>query len=189
MLKLQSRNTSTHRDRDCHPAGDKTKEGCAPHRLTVLQSFASGKPEEYTLRNLIQSLNSLTSRTTAVRQWIPVHTGIYGNEEGSKKQQPKSILTYQEAKTLIRNNRLADFKLRNGGYNPQQDTLRLLSRHEQTMIFQLRTGHCRLCSHMKKIGIESQPFAPADWKHKPQPVFCSHALSTKEKAPGQQKVP
>ena len=51
-----------------------------------------------------------------------------------KKQQPKSKLSYQEAKTLIRNKRLADFKHRNGGNNPQQDTLRLLSRHEQTMI-------------------------------------------------------
>ena len=125
MLKLQSRNTNTHRDRDCHPAGNKTKEGCAPHRLTVLQSLASGNPEEYTLRNLIQSLNSLTSRTTAVLQWIPVHTGLHGNEvadqltkEGGKKQQPKSKLNYQEAKTLIRNNRLADFKYINGSYNP-----------------------------------------------------------------------
>ena len=27
-----------------------------------------------------------------------------------------------EAKTLIRNKRLADLKHRNGGYNPQQDT-------------------------------------------------------------------
>ena len=162
VLKLQSRNTSTpHRDRDCHPAGDKTKEGCAPHRPPICTALASGKPEDYTLRNVIQSLNSLTSRTTAVLQWIPAHTGIYGNEvvnqlakEGSKKQQPKSKLSYQEAKTLIRNKRLADFKHRNGGYNPQQDTLRLLSRHEQTMIFRLRTGHCRLRSHMKKIGIE-----------------------------------
>ena len=44
--------------------------------LSVLQSLASGKPE-ITLRNLIQSLNSLTSRTTAVLQWIPVHTGLH----------------------------------------------------------------------------------------------------------------
>ena len=99
----------------------------------------------------------------------------------------------REAKSSSQNPNLVTKKQkhRNGGYNLQQDTLRLLSRHQQTMIFQLRTGHCRLCSHMKKIGIESQPFAPADWKHKPQPVFCSHALSTKEKekAPGQQKVP
>ena len=48
---------------------------------------------------------------------IPAHTGIHGNEvadqlpkEGRKKQQPKSKLNYQEAKTLIRNKRLADFK-------------------------------------------------------------------------------
>ena len=32
--------------------------------LSVLQSLASGNPEDYTLRNLMQSLNSLTSRTT-----------------------------------------------------------------------------------------------------------------------------
>ena len=81
-------------------------------------------------------------------------------KEGSKKQQPKSKLSYQEAKTLIRNKRLADFKHRNGGYNSQQDTLRLLSRHEQTMIFQLRTGHCRLNSHMKRIGIRKSALCP-----------------------------
>ena len=34
--------------------------------LYVLQSLASGTPEDYTLRNVIQSLNSLISRTTAV---------------------------------------------------------------------------------------------------------------------------
>ena len=157
VLKLQSRSSSTpHHDRDCHPAGDKTKEGCAlQDSLSVLQSLASENPEDYTLWNLIQRLNSMTSRTTAVLQWIPALTGIHGNEvanqlakEWSKKQQPKSILSYQEAKTLIRNKRLADFKHRNGGYNPQQDTLRLLSRHEQTMIFRLRTRHCRLYSHI-----------------------------------------
>ena len=83
-----------------------------------------------------------------VLQWIHAYTGIHGNEvadqlakEGSKKQQPKSNLSYQEAKTLIRNKMLADFKHINGGYTPQQDTHRLLSRHEQTMIFRLRTDH------------------------------------------------
>ena len=104
---------------------------------------------------------------STLHQWIPSHTGIHGNEvadqlakEGSKKQQPKSKPSYQEAKTLIRNKRLADFKHRNGGYNPHQDTLRLISRHEQTMIFRLRTGHCRLRSHMKKSGIEKSALCP-----------------------------
>ena len=66
---------------------------------------------------------------------------------------------HQEAKTLIRNKRLADIKHRNGGYNPQQDTL-LYYLHEQTMIFRLRTGHCRLRSHMKKVGIEKSALCP-----------------------------
>jgi len=39
------------------------------------------------------------------------------------------------------------------------------------------------------IQTNSQPFVPADWKQKPQTMSYSHALSTKEKAPGQQKVP
>ena len=162
VLKLQSRSTSTpHCNRDCHPAGDKTKEGCSTHILPISTTLTSGNPPDNILRKLIQSINSLKSRTTVVLQWIPAHTGIHGNEvadllatEGSKKQQPKSKLSYQEAQTLIRHKRLADFKHRNGGYNPQQDTLRLLSRKKQTMIFRLRTGHCRLRSHMKKIGIE-----------------------------------
>ena len=51
-------------------------------------------------------------------------------------------------------NHKTDFKHRNGGYNTQHDTLRLLSRHEQAMIFRLRTDHCRLRSHMRRSGIE-----------------------------------
>ena len=168
-INLQSRSTSTpHRDRDCHPAEDQIRLCSSQTPISGLQSLPSGNlQEDYTLRNVIQSLNSLTSRTTAVLQWIPAHTGIYGNEvvnqlakEGSKKQQPKSKLSYQEAKSLIRNKRLADFKHRNGDYNHQQDTIRLLSRNDQTMIFLLRTGHCRLRSHMKKIGIERSAFCP-----------------------------
>ena len=49
VLKLQSRSTRTpHRDRDCHPAGDKTKKGCPLYSLSVLQSLASGNPEDNT---------------------------------------------------------------------------------------------------------------------------------------------
>ena len=126
--------------------------------LSVLQSLASGNPEDYTLRNLIQSLNSLTSRTTSVLQWIPAHTGIHGSGRSAGERGKQEAAA--KIQTLIRNKRLADFKHRNGGYNPQQDTLRLLSRHEQTMIFRLRTGHCRLRSHIKKIGIEKSALCP-----------------------------
>ena len=90
-----------------------------------LSVLALGNPEDNVLRKLIQSLNSLKSRTTAILQWVPAHTGIHGNEVadqlakvGNKEQQPKSKLSYQEAKTLIRNKGLADYKHRNGGYDP-----------------------------------------------------------------------
>ena len=66
-----------------------------------------------------KTFTSLTPRTTAVLQWIHAHTGIHGNEvadqlgkDWSKKQQPKSKVSYQEGNTLIRNKRLADFKYR-----------------------------------------------------------------------------
>ena len=73
---------------------------------------------------------------------------------------------------------------RHGGYNPQQDTLRLLSHHKQTMIFRLRTGHWRLHSHMKKIGIEKSALCPCGLE-----VQTTAHVTTKEKAPGQQKIP
>ena len=42
VFKLQSRSTGTpRRGRDCHPAGDTTKEGCAPHRLPICTAITS----------------------------------------------------------------------------------------------------------------------------------------------------
>ena len=97
VLKLQSRGTSSpHCDRDCHPPGDKTKEGCAPHRLTGSTANTHiRKPRR--LQNLIQKINNLTSRTTAVLQWIRANNDIHENKvadqlpkEGSMKQKSLS---------------------------------------------------------------------------------------------------
>ena len=38
-------------------------------------------------------------------------------------------------------------------YNPSTDPINRLARHEQTTIFRLRTGHCGLRAHLKRIGI------------------------------------
>jgi len=64
--------------------------------LSVLQSLASGNPEDYTLRNLIKSLNSLTSRTTAVLQRIHAHNGIHGNAAKIHTELPRSRHTHQK---------------------------------------------------------------------------------------------
>ena len=91
MLKLQSRSTSTETVTQLETRPKKSV--LLTDSLYVLHSLASGNLEDYTLRNLIQSLKSLASRTTAVLQWIPAHTGIHGNEvadhlakERNKKQ-------------------------------------------------------------------------------------------------------
>ena len=80
---------------------------------------------------------------------------IAGNEiadqlakEGRKKYQPSSHLSYKETRTLIRNRQNYTFIASIGGYNPHKDPLHQLSRHEQTTIFRLRTGHCGLKGHL-----------------------------------------
>ena len=43
---------------------------------------------------------------------------------------------------------------------PNQDALHQLARHQQTIIFGLRTGHCRLNSHLKRIGVKTSAQCP-----------------------------
>ena len=122
--------------------------------LSVLQSLASGNQEDYTLRNLIQSLNSLTSRTTVVPGYLHIPAYMetkwpisWRKREARSSSQTLNLITKMPKRSS--ETRGQPGQHRTGGYNPQQDTLRLLSRHEQTMIFRLRTCHCRLRSHMK----------------------------------------
>ena len=56
------------------------------------------------------------------------------------------------------------FHSKTEGCNPNQDALHQLLRHQQT-IFGLRTGHCSLNSHLKRIGVKTSaqcPFRQAD---------------------------
>ena len=155
--------------------------------LSALQAL-TGEPDE-SLRLLINNINILAQATKIVLQWIPAHTGIAGNEvadqlakEGSKKEQPHSKLNYQEARTLIRNKSKCHFNKRNGGYNPHQDALHLLSRREQTTIFRLRTGHCGLNSHLKRIGVKPSALCPCgEADQSPEHVLQFCPLFTEER--------
>ena len=93
-------------------------------------------------------------------QWIPAHRGIRGNEkadelakEGSKMDQPPTRLSYREARTLIKHRWSTPFTNNHLGYKPHQDPLHLLTRAQQTTIFRLRTGHCYLKAHLRRIGV------------------------------------
>ena len=63
-------------------------------------------------------------------------------------------------KTLLRNKKKAIFHCKTGGYNPNQDALHQLPRHQQTIIFRLWTGHSRLNSHVKRTGVKTSAQCP-----------------------------
>ena len=85
---------------------------------------------------------------------------LSSQKKEGKKEQPPSHLSYREVKTLIHNKKKAIFHCKTEGYNPNQDALHQLARHQQTIIFRLRTGHCRLNSHLKRIGVKTSAQCP-----------------------------
>ena len=82
------------------------------------------------------------------------------HRRGKEKEQPPSHMSHREVKTLIHNKKKAIFHSKTGEYNPNQDALHQLPRHKQTTIFCLRTGHCRLNGHLKRIGIKTPAQCP-----------------------------
>ncbi|KAK7097114.1 hypothetical protein V1264_004138 [Littorina saxatilis] len=127
--------------------------------LSALQSLLSG-PTDLPTRQLDNCLSTLSQHNKVVLQWIPAHVGIAGNEEadrlakgGARLPQPHNSTSYKEAKTLLQRKKKENWKKRNGDYNPQEDPINKLDRRSQTTIFRLRTGHCGLKKHLKRLGL------------------------------------
>ena len=141
----------------------------------ALQSLTSNIPDQ-PIHHLLKDLQLFPHECTVVLRWIPAHCGIPRNERadrlaksGSKQSQPMSTSTYQEAKTLLRNSQKCQWKRSTGDYNPSTDPINRLARHEQTTIFRLRTGHCCLRAHLRRIGITDS--ALGDCKEAEQTIY------------------
>ena len=132
--------------------------------LSALQSLQS-TPAEKRTRQLRESFENLASTSTVTLKWIPAHCGIKGNEnadilakEGGKQEQPETSMTFKESKTHIKHRWSSRFLEKTGNYKPHLDPLHCLSRAVQSTIFRLCTGHSRLRSHLKRIGVAETAF-------------------------------
>ena len=91
-------------------------------------------------------------------------------------------ICHTKKKEQIRNRQKSTYIASIGGYNPQKDRLHHLSRHEQTTIFRLRTGHCGLKGHpKKKIVFSPRLYVIGGKMIKHQITSCSHVHSTTER--------
>ena len=84
---------------------------------------------------------------------VSARTGWPGVSFGDWAAQTQNSVTYREAKTLLHSRYNGDWKKDNGGYQAHLDPIWRLERAQQTTIFRLRTGHCGLSAHLKRIGI------------------------------------
>ena len=72
---------------------------------------------------------------------------------GSQLPQPDSSTSYNEAETVLKQKFKTNWQNRHNGYCPRHDHISKLERREQTTIFRLRTGHCDLEKHQKKMAL------------------------------------
>ena len=112
------------------------------------------------IQGLHSSLAKLTAQFTVSLQWVPALVGLTGNVKadrlakiGSQGPLTQNPVTYREAKTLLHSRYNGDWKKYNGGYQAHLDPIWRLEWAQQTTIFCLRTGHCDLSAHLKRIGI------------------------------------
>ena len=140
-----------------------TAEKQQPHYVIFCDSRSALQSLENAPKDKIsRSIQTLAAELPSdlAFQWIPSHCDIPGNEiadklakTGSNRTQEESVLGLQEAKSLIKNRFSHRWKTVNDDYSLIKDEMHSLPRNEQSIIFRLRTGHCRLGAHMKRIGL------------------------------------
>ena len=109
-------------------------------------------------------------------QWIPGHSDIIGNntadhlaKQGSRQDQPDKPCSMETIRQLLKQDSKIEWLTRwatgktgrvmfNEMEKPtKQDALNQLNREDQSLIFQFRTGHCKLNKHLNRINPQRIP--------------------------------
>ena len=125
---------------------------------SLLQKIQNPKNERQQ-KETRTALQELSKGKTVTLQWVPSHCGVVGNEKadalskaGSQMEQFNHSVSYSEAKAIIHNHYSLLWKTRLG-VESGHDPIHQLERHQQTILFRLRTGHSRLLGHMYRLKI------------------------------------
>ena len=97
------------------------------------------------------------------------------SKAGSKMEQFSHPVNYREAKTIIHNHFRSQWK-RKVGTERNADEIHQLQRHQQTILFRLRTGHCSLLSHLNRLNIYTDQFPCGTGSQTPEHVLL-HCLA------------
>ena len=103
-------------------------------------------------------------------------------KEGSNMQQPNTRVTYDEARTLIKAKQQTHWRNWTDGYQPLKDSIHQLERRGQVLIYRLRTGHCRLRQHMRKLGLRTSATCECGCEETPEHILqtCPNLSSSRQ---------
>ena len=128
--------------------------------LSVLKALMSDEPGA-TQKKLTENISTLAQSTCIVLQWISAHTGIRGNEiidklskEGRETSNPHLICPIEKSRLLsmIKRKPSSTARLEVTTQTGTHSIRCHNTNRPLCTIFRLRTGLCRLNSHLKRTG-------------------------------------
>ena len=122
--------------------------------LSTLQALNSADPDQM-IQGLHSSLAKLTDRFSVSLQWVPARVGLTESERVNRLAKPGSQATQTQNPVTYMSPLMVQWRLeeRYGGHHAHLDPIWRPEWAQQTTIFRLRTGHCGLSAHVKRIGI------------------------------------
>ena len=154
--------------------------------ISVVYALKNQTQDNKQVRQTAQEIHNLiTSHSVHVTlQWIPGHTEIKGNEiadslakAGAACLQPENPCSLRTAKQMLKNNTKEEWLNRwasgetgrimfqEMSQPKRKDTINHLSRKDQSLIFQFRTGHSRVNNHLNRFNPQHPPLC----RHCPHP--------------------